>query len=77
MTAYADAETLGQTSANFRTDATPGKAPGWQKVEVLFAELGAFPLAALDRMAFEFSGPANAALLIDDLELIGPWPEVK
>ncbi len=77
LTAFADAETLRQASASFRTEVTPGNIPGWQKVEVLFAELGAFPLPAMDRMAFEFSGPPNSALLIDDLELIGPWPGVK
>ena len=77
LTAFADAESLSQTSASFRTEIQLGKKPTWQKVEVFFAELGLFPVAALDRVAFEFSGPANAALFLDDLELIGPWADVK
>lgn len=77
LTAFADAETLSQTSAGFRTEIPVGSKGPWQKVEVLFAGLGLFPIAALDRLAFEFSGPGGAALFLDDLELIGPWADVK
>lgn len=77
LTAYADAETLKQTTATFRTETTVGKKPGWQKVELLFTELGSFPVASLDRLAFEFAGVGGAALLLDDVELLGPWAEVK
>ena len=77
LTAFADAESLSQTSASFRTDVPVGGKGTWQKVEVLFAELGSFPIAALDRLAFELSGPGGAALFLDDLELIGPWADVK
>ncbi len=77
LTAFADAETLSQTSAGFRAEVAVGGNGTWQKVEVLFAELGSFPVAALDRVAFEFSGPGNAALFLDDLELIGPWAAAK
>ena len=77
LTAFADAETLSQTSAGFRTEVSVGSKEPWQRVEVLFAGLGSFPIAALDRLAFEFSGPGAAALFLDDLELIGPWADVK
>ncbi|MEW6306132.1 MAG: hypothetical protein AB1705_21915, partial [Verrucomicrobiota bacterium] len=45
----------------------------WKRVELPFTLFPRLPLNELDYFTIEFIAPGPAELLIDDLELIGPW----
>lgn len=45
----------------------------WQRVDLYFEQLPALPLGAIDLFSVEFIADGPRELLIDDLQLLGPW----
>jgi hypothetical protein len=66
----ANAFTKKQVVAAFPTE--PKLGTHWEKIDLLFASLPPFPLPELDLITLEFIG--GGEYLVDDVELLGPWP---
>lgn len=45
----------------------------WQDVNLLFADFPEIPLVAVDALLVEILGKESQTVLLDDLQLLGPW----
>jgi hypothetical protein len=45
----------------------------WQRVDLYFDQVPAFPLGAIDLFSIEFVTSGAREFLVDDLQLLGPW----
>jgi len=46
----------------------------WRRVDLYFDQLPSFPLRAMDVFSIEFIADGTREFLVDDVQLLGPWP---
>jgi hypothetical protein len=72
FTLYSNAFATNQVASTLPNDIP--LSPKWKKVDLLFASFGKVPLGKVDYFAIEFIADDAPGFLLDDMQLLGPWP---